>query len=115
MIEKVLKQLRNKLKGKIICLTSSDLVLRGVYIPNEENATDEINEELIVFDGIDKRYYSDNYYNLYHNGNFVPDRYLINKKKVKVKLFSLRKFSELCRKADSNALAILTSLNKAFV
>ena len=53
--------------------------------------------------------YNHLYFDVYNNSNFIPNKYLINKKKVDVKIFSLQKFIQLCSKADTNALDLLFS------
>ena len=126
MIDEITKQLKPLINGKLIYLSqygshlyglnteNSDLDFRGVYIPELDDIIlkkdkDEINTEIILFDGIKSEYHSDNYFDVYNNSNFIPNKYLINKKKVDVKIFSLQKFIQLCSKADTNALDLLFS------
>ena len=128
MIDEIEKQLKPLINGKLIYLSqygshlyglnteNSDLDFRGVYIPTLDDIIlkkdkDEINTEIILSDGIKSEYHSDNYYDVYHNSNFIPNKYLINKKKVDVKIFSLQKFIQLCSKADTNALDLLFSID----
>ena len=128
MIDEIEKQLKPLINGKLIYLSqygshlyglnteNSDLDFRGVYIPTIDDIIlhkdkDEINTEIILFDGIKSEYHSDNYFDVYNNSNFIPNKYLINKKKIDVKIFSLQKFIQLCSKADTNALDLLFSID----
>ena len=119
MIDKILKQLKPKVRGKIIYLSqygshlyglnteNSDLDFRGVYIPTLDDIIlkkdkDEINEELWI------------------NANKVDFptsdlSYKVNYKKGDVKIFSLQKFITLCSKADTNALDLLFSVNNSYI
>lgn len=129
MIDKIIKQLKPLINGKLIYLSQygshlyglntekSDLDFRGVYVPTLDNvilgkAQDEINTELEidVYGGTKGGYNPYDY--AYYNRTFVPDQFVKWKKvKVDVKIFSLQKFIQLCSKADTNALDLLFSLN----
>lgn len=126
MIDKILKQLQPKVRGKIIYLSqygshlyglnteNSDLDFRGVYIPTLDDiilgkAQDEINEELWI-----TRYLPDR--EIKNDGEYVwteVDR--VKSIKVDVKIFSLQKFITLCSKADTNALDLLFSVNNSYI
>lgn len=122
MIDKIIKQLKPLINGKLIYLSqygshlyglnteNSDLDFRGVYIPTLNDIIlhkdkDEINEELWI-----TRHLADR--EIKNDGEYVwteVDR--VESKKVDVKIFSLQKFIQLCSKADTNALDLLFSLN----
>ena len=122
MIDKIIKQLKPLIKGKLIYLSqygshlyglnteNSDLDFRGVYVPNLDDiilgkTQDEINTELEVE--------IDCYEEINKVVNGFPIKGAVKAKKVKVdvKIFSLQKFIQLCSKADTNALDLLFSLN----
>ena len=118
MIDKIIKQLKPLINGKLIYLSqygshlyglnteNSDLDFRGVYVPTLEDIIlkkdkDEINTELeIKLYGGEQTIYSND------DIDAVP---VWDKKKVDVKIFSLQKFIQLCSKADTNALDLLFS------
>ena len=122
MIDKIIKQLKPLINGKLIYLSqygshlyglnteNSDLDFRGVYVPNLDDiilgkTQDEINTELEVE--------IDCYEEINKVVNGFPIKGAVKAKKVKVdvKIFSLQKFIQLCSKADTNALDLLFSLN----
>ena len=126
MIDKILKQLKPLINGKLIYLSqygshlyglnteNSDLDYRGVYIPTLDDIIlhkdkDEINEELWI-----TRYLPDR--EIKNDGEYVwteVDR--VESIKVDVKIFSLQKFITLCSKADTNALDLLFSVNNSYI
>ena len=123
MIDKIIKQLKPLINGKLIYLSqygshlyglnteNSDLDFRGVYIPTLDDIIlkkdkDEINTELTIDipqpSPVRKM----------DNGLEVVLSVCVTKKiKVDVKIFSLQKFIQLCSKADTNALDLLFSYN----
>ena len=122
MIDKILKQLQPKVRGRIIYLSqygshlyglnteNSDLDFRGVYIPTLDDiilgkAQDEINTELTVTMFLRQKKLTDR--------TFEESDYEWRdvEKKVDIKIFSLQKFIKLCSKADTNALDLLFSFN----
>ena len=121
MIDEIERQIKPKIKGKLIYLSQygshlygldtpeSDLDFRGVYIPMVDDFIlhkdkDEINEELEI--EIPQPSPTQKVGNME-----VTLSVLVTKKvKVDVKIFSLQKFIELCRDADTNALDLLFSL-----
>lgn len=129
MIDKIIKQLKPLINGKLIYLSqygshlyglnteNSDLDFRGVYVPNLDDiilgkAQDEINTELEieVQESISEQG------NSMEMGDITISSVSDGKwkstiKKVDVKIFSLQKFITLCSKADTNALDLLFSLN----
>ena len=134
MIDKIIKQLKPLINGKLIYLSqygshlyglnteNSDLDFRGVYVPTLDDiilgkAQDEINTELEVYlppESLQQKEYA--------LGEIYMEPIISEKgkqvncnrnnlKKVDVKIFSLQKFIQLCSKADTNALDLLFSLN----
>lgn len=123
MIDEIERQLKSKIKGKLIYLSqfgshlyglnteNSDLDFRGVYIPALDDIIlkkdkDEINTELWI-----TRHLPDK--EIKNDGEYVwteVDR--VESIKVDIKLFSLYKFIQLCSKADTNALDLLFSISK---
>lgn len=119
MIKKVIEKLN--IPGKLIYLSqydshlyrlnienSSDLDFIGTYIPNLGDIIlnkyqDEINEEIEVE--------SDCYEEINKVINGFPLKGVVKSKKVKVnvKIFSLKKFIELCRNGNINNLDLLSS------
>ena len=126
MIDKIIKQLKPLIKGKLIYLSqygshlyglnteNSDLDFRGVYVPNLDDiilgkAQDEINTEIELWEVRD----SNKENPIYHieEPTTLINSWYLRKVKVDVKIFSLQKFIQLCSKADTNALDLLFSLN----
>lgn len=121
MIDEIERQIKPKIKGKLIYLSqfgshlyglnteNSDLDFRGVYIPTLDDIIlhkdkDEINTELEITqlesDGI----------TLSQDSSLLPANTRVSTRKVDVKIFSLQKFIQLCSKADTNALDLLFSM-----
>lgn len=136
MIDKIIKQLKPLINGKLIYLSqygshlyglnteNSDLDFRGVYIPTLDDIIlhkdkDEINEELEIEVPLENAPTANTLGNelIQSIGQRIQDNKLgitdgiCTKKKVDVKIFSLQKFITLCSKADTNALDLLFSLN----
>ena len=126
MIDKIIKQLKPLINGKLIYLSqygshlyglnteNSDLDFRGVYVPNLDDiilgkAQDEINTEIELWEVRD----SNKENPIYHieEPTTLINSWYLRKVKVDVKIFSLQKFIQLCSKADTNALDLLFSLN----
>lgn len=136
MIDKIIKQLKPLINGKLIYLSqygshlyglnteNSDLDFRGVYVPTLEDIIlhkdkDEINTELEIEVPLENAPTANTLGNelIQSIGQRIQDNKLgitdgiCTKKKVDVKIFSLQKFIQLCSKADTNALDLLFSLN----
>lgn len=126
MIDKIIKQLKPLINGKLIYLSqygshlyglnteNSDLDFRGVYVPTLEDIIlkkdkDEINTEIELWEVRD----SNKENPIYHieEPTTLINSWYLRKVKVDVKIFSLQKFIQLCSKADTNALDLLFSLN----
>lgn len=129
MIDKIIKQLKPLINGKLIYLSqygshlyglnteNSDLDFRGVYVPNLDDiilgkAQDEINTELEieVQESISEQGNSMEMGDITIS-SVADGKWKSTIKKVDVKIFSLQKFIQLCSKADTNALDLLFSLN----
>lgn len=136
MIDKIIKQLKPLINGKLIYLSqygshlyglnteNSDLDFRGVYVPTLNDIIlhkdkDEINTELEIEVPLENAPTVNTLGNelIQSIGQRIQDNKLgitdgiCTKKKVDVKIFSLQKFIQLCSKADTNALDLLFSLN----
>lgn len=126
MIDKIIKQLKPLINGKLLYLSqygshlyglnteNSDLDFRGVYIPTLDDIIlhkdkDEINTEIELWEVRD----SNKENPIYHieEPTTLINSWYLRKVKVDVKIFSLQKFIQLCSKADTNALDLLFSLN----
>ena len=118
MINEIIKQLKPLINGRLIYLSqygshlyglnteNSDLDFRGVYIPTLDDTIlkkdkDEINTELYIDKQVIEEYVPDEHC----KGYFISQ-------KVDIKIFSLRKFIQLCSKAYTNALDLLFSISK---
>ena len=126
MIDKIIKQLKPLINGKLIYLSqygshlyglnteNSDLDFRGVYVPNLDDiilgkAQDEINTEIELWEIRDSNKENPTYH--IEEPTTLINSWYLRKVKVDVKIFSLQKFIQLCSKADTNALDLLFSLN----
>ena len=126
MIDKIIKQLKPLINGKLIYLSqygshlyglnteNSDLDFRGVYIPTLEDIIlkkdkDEINTEIELCEVRDSNKENPTYH--IEEPTTLINSWYLRKVKVDVKIFSLQKFIQLCSKADTNALDLLFSLN----
>ena len=125
MIDKIVKQLKPLINGKLIYLSqygshlyglnteNSDLDFCGVYIPTLDDIIlkkdkDEINTELVLEETkfTSARKVTDSYGFVHCLKESKETREI----KVDVKIFSLQKFIQLCSKADTNALDLLFSV-----
>ena len=126
MIDKIIKQLKPLINGKLIYLSqygshlyglnteNSDLDFRGVYVPTLEDIIlkkdkDEINTEIELWEVRDSNKENPTYH--IEEPTTLINSWYLRKVKVDVKIFSLQKFIQLCSKADTNALDLLFSLN----
>lgn len=126
MIDKIIKQLKPLINGKLIYLSqygshlyglnteNSDLDFRGVYIPTLDDIIlhkdkDEINTEIELWEIRDSNKENPTYH--IEEPTTLINSWYLRKVKVDVKIFSLQKFIQLCSKADTNALDLLFSLN----
>lgn len=126
MIDKIIKQLKPLINGKLIYLSqygshlyglnteNSDLDFRGVYVPTLEDIIlkkdkDEINTEIELWEIRDSNRENPTYH--IEEPTTLINSWYLRKVKVDVKIFSLQKFIQLCSKADTNALDLLFSLN----
>lgn len=126
MIDKIIKQLKPLINGKLIYLSqygshlyglnteNSDLDFRGVYVPNLDDIIlkkdkDEINTEIELWEVRDSNKENPTYH--IEEPTTLINSWYLRKVKVDIKIFSLQKFIQLCSKADTNALDLLFSLN----
>ena len=126
MIDKIIKQLKPLINGKLIYLSqygshlyglnteNSDLDFRGVYVPTLEDIIlkkdkDEINTEIELWEVRDSNKENPTYH--IEEPTTLINSWYLRKVKVDVKIFSLQKFIQLCSKAATNALDLLFSLN----
>ena len=124
MIDKIIKQLKPLINGKLIYLSqygshlyglnteNSDLDFRGVYVPTLEDIIlkkdkDEINTEIELWEIRDSNKENPTYH--IEEPTTLINSWYLRKVKVDVKIFSLQKFIQLCSKADTNALDLLFS------
>ena len=130
MIDKIIKQLKPLINGKLIYLSqygshlyglnteNSDLDFRGVYVPNLDDiilgkAQDEINTEIELWEIRDSNKENPTYH--IEEPTTLINSWYLRKVKVDVKIFSLQKFIQLCSKADTNALDLLFSVNNSYI